>query len=245
MFRLLLCLFFVFQSAMVSSQTLEYLNFMEKPVLDTSKYRYEYLKITTAKNGVVYTQLINRDTIKIAHTTSLLDGDGAIQGERILRYDLNGTIESSKRIDHTKAASEIKYFYPSGELKSEISYRNDKIESEVYYSETGEKIAKPIIEEPAPKGGIKGWTAYLGKTLRYPSEARAVGAEGTVFLEFDLDEQGMIHEIRVGNPEFVHEALWEEAVRVIRAYPYPWSPKIEDGKAISTFVRLPIRFKLG
>ena len=35
-----------------------------------------------------------------------------------------------------------------------------------------------------------------------------------------------------------------EAIRVVEEYPYKWTPKKVNGKAVSSEYRLPIRFKL-
>ncbi|WP_161971761.1 energy transducer TonB [Algoriphagus kandeliae] len=235
---------FLIQSSIASAQTLEYLNFMEMPVVDISKYGYEYFKIVLEENGVRHTQIFTKDTIKVRHTTALLDENGNIKSGRTLEYFPNGETESTKRFDNINSASEEKTFYPSGALRSEVTVNDGELISEVYYSESGDIIPKPIIEDPAPKGGKNGWNNHLLRNLRYPPEARAAKAEGTVLLEFDLNEKGEIGEIRVGNPEFIHKALWVEAVRVVEIYPHKWTPKKENGVPVPTTVKLPIRFKL-
>ncbi|MCS5489311.1 energy transducer TonB [Algoriphagus limi] len=235
---------FLIQSSIASAQTFEYLNFMEMPVVDISKYGYEYFKIVLEEKSVRHTQIFTKDTIKVRHTTALLDENGNIKSGRTLTYFPNGETESTKRFDNINSASEEKTFYSNGALKSEIIVNDGELVSEVYYSETGEVIPKPIIEDPAPKGGMKEWNNHLARNLRYPPDARAAKAEGTVLLEFDLNEKGEIGEVRVGNPEFIHKALWVEAVRVIKIYPKNWIPKKENGVPVPSTVRLPIRFKL-
>jgi TonB family protein len=105
-------------------------------------------------------------------------------------------------------------------------------------------IPKPIIEEASPKGGKKGWNNYLAGSLRYPQVARDAKAVGTVILSFEVTEQGEIENIIVGNSEYIHEALWKEAVRVVKSYPYKWIPQKENGIPVRTEVKLPLRFKL-
>ncbi len=55
---------------------------MRYPILDTSKYNYEYLRITSELNRAIHKQLIHRDTVKIMRTTVLLDEN---EGERVRR----------------------------------------------------------------------------------------------------------------------------------------------------------------
>ncbi|GAA0879958.1 hypothetical protein GCM10009119_29280 [Algoriphagus jejuensis] len=226
------------------SQTLQYLNFAKKPVLDTAKYGYEYRELITVADGVIHQQLFTRDTVKIRHTTTLLDDQGNKRSKRELGYFTNGVMEFSTRTDFEKGETRQKYFYSSGALKSELAMWGDEVTSEVYYSEIGAEIAKPVIEEPSAKGGENGWYSYLAGTMRYPAEARAAKAEGTVLLAFEVDENGTVGNIRVGNAEFIHEALWKEAVRVIESYPHRWTPKTENGVAVSSEVTLPLRFVL-
>jgi len=234
----------MFNAVLTFGQSLEYLNHLKYPVLDTSKYKYEYLRIITQKGGVVHTQIFDLDTVKIYHSTALFDSSSNKLSERILSYYPNGQMEYNKRIDYQKGESEEKYFYQSGGVKSETSTLNEEIVSEVYYSASGEKIMKPVIEPPTPKGGIKGWNSYLVGSLRYPTEARAIKAEGTVLLSIKLNERGEIQNVEVGNPEFVHESLWKEALRVINEYPHKWEPQKENGIPVPSEIKLPLRFKL-
>jgi len=242
--KILFFLFFFFQSFISFSQSLEYLNHLRYPVLDTSKYDYEYLRIVTEKNGVIHTQIFNLDTVKVYHATALVDQNRNKTSERILSYYPNGAKESAKLMDHENGKTEEKYYYQDGSLKSDISMQGGEVLSEIYYSVSGEQIAKPVIEEASPKGGVKGWSSYLAGSLRYPTEARAVKAEGTVILSIELSEMGEIQNVHVANAEFIHEALWKEAVRVVRAYPHKWEPQKENGNPVSTTIKLPLRFKL-
>jgi len=185
--KILFFLFFFFQSFISFSQSLEYLNHLRYPVFDTSKYDYEYLRITSEKNGVIHTQIFNLDTIKVYHSTVLIDTNRTKISERIPGYFPNGEMEFNKRFDYQNEVSEEKYYYPSGALKSEISINLGEMRSEVYYAENGDMIPKPVIEETSPKGGIKGWNQYLAKSLRYPQEARNAKAEGTVFIAIEMN----------------------------------------------------------
>jgi hypothetical protein len=68
--------FFIFiQSfaAFTFSQALDYLGSKRYPILDTSKYDYEYLRITSEQDVVIHKQLINRDAVKVVRTAVMLD----------------------------------------------------------------------------------------------------------------------------------------------------------------------------
>lgn len=75
----------------------------------------------------------------------------------------------------------------------------------------------------------------------YPPELRKAKIEGQVTLVFVLSEGGRVEEPRVENssrPEFEKPAL--EAIRKWR-----FRPGIKDGQPVRTYVRIPMRFRLG
>ena len=74
----------------------------------------------------------------------------------------------------------------------------------------------------------------------YPPELRKAKVEGVVTLVFVLDETGRVEDPRVENssrPEFEKPAL--EAIRKWR-----FSPGQKDGKAVRTYIRVPMRFRV-
>lgn len=75
----------------------------------------------------------------------------------------------------------------------------------------------------------------------YPSELRKARIEGSVTLVFILDETGRVEDPRVENssrPEFEKPAL--DAIRKWR-----FRPGEKDGKAVRSYIRVPIRFRVG
>lgn len=75
----------------------------------------------------------------------------------------------------------------------------------------------------------------------YPTELRKAKVEGAVTLVFILDETGRVEDPRVENssrPEFEKPAL--DAIRKWR-----FRPGQKDGKAVRTYIRIPIRFRVG
>ena len=74
----------------------------------------------------------------------------------------------------------------------------------------------------------------------YPPARRKAKIEGLVTLVFILDENGRVEEPRVENssrPEFEKPAL--DAIRKWR-----FRPGMKAGKAVSTYVRMPMRFRV-
>ena len=74
----------------------------------------------------------------------------------------------------------------------------------------------------------------------YPSELRKAKIEGSVTLVFVLSEDGRVEDARVENssrPEFEKPAL--DAIRKWR-----FRPGEKDGKAVRTYIRIPMRFRV-
>ena len=78
-------------------------------------------------------------------------------------------------------------------------------------------------------------------TPAYPAELRKAKIEGSVTVVCILDEGGRVEEPRVENssrPEFEKPAL--DAVRKWR-----FRPGVKDGQAVRTYIRIPMRFRMG
>jgi TonB family protein len=100
-----------------------------------------------------------------------------------------------------------------------------------------------VVQETATyKKGMPGLYKMIGKTLRYPAHARRMGIEGKVFVEFVVEEDGKVRDVKVLKGP--HETLNEEAARVIRMM-NDWTPGKVKGKPVAQKIVLPVAFKLG
>ena len=94
-----------------------------------------------------------------------------------------------------------------------------------------------IVEDPPELiGGLDG----LQQRIQYPELARRAGIEGTVFVQFVVDENG-----RVVDPVCVREpggGTCEEALRAVRASEF--RPGRQRGRAVKVRFSLPVRFRL-
>ena len=100
-----------------------------------------------------------------------------------------------------------------------------------------------IVEEPAsPKGGMPAFYKYIGDKMKYPAQARRMGIEGKVFVQFVIGKDGSISDVKA--VKGIGAGCDEEAVRVVQAAP-SWSPGKQRGKSVKQRMVLPITFKLG
>ncbi|SIS85695.1 energy transducer TonB [Belliella pelovolcani] len=115
------------------------------------------------------------------------------------------------------------------------------------------EIAPPPIEDvetifdivesaPLPAGGMSAWNEYLQKNLKYPTQARRMGIEGTVIVVFVVNIDGSIQDLEVLRG--IGGGCDEEALRVIKNAP-KWEPGKQRGKPVRVRMRMPVRFKLG
>ena len=82
---------------------------------------------------------------------------------------------------------------------------------------------------------------FIAQNVKYPAEAVEKKIEGTVIVQFGINEQG-----KVTNPKVMRSidpALDAEALRVVAQIP-AFIPAKQNGKPVSSDFVLPIRFKL-
>lgn len=95
------------------------------------------------------------------------------------------------------------------------------------------------IESTYP-GGLKAWSRFLNKTLKYPQDAIDNRIEGIVMVRFVVDTDGTVSRIEpISGPE----ELVEEAIRVIKKSG-KWVPDVQNGRQVKSYKQQPLAFKL-
>lgn len=105
----------------------------------------------------------------------------------------------------------------------------------------GNEIFDVTEVQPNPPGGMDGWNQYLAENLKYPAQARQMGIEGTVILVFVINTDGSVSNVEILRG--IGGGCDEEALRVVQNSP-DWKPATQQGRAVNSRMRLPIRFKL-
>jgi protein TonB len=98
-----------------------------------------------------------------------------------------------------------------------------------------------VEEKPEFPGGEKKFYEYLGKNMKYPQMEAEQGITGRVFVEFLIDKDGSIAEVKALRG--VSPGLDKEAVRVIKAMPN-WSPGKQNGRPVKVRYVIPVNFNL-
>lgn len=111
---------------------------------------------------------------------------------------------------------------------------------EGYVTEDTDEIIPFLPSEDMPvfPGNVQKW---LAKSVRYPQIALDNGIEGRVYVQFVVERDGSISNVKVVRS--VDASLDKEAIRVISSMP-KWKPGKQRGKAVRVSFTLPIAFQL-
>jgi TonB family protein len=88
-------------------------------------------------------------------------------------------------------------------------------------------------------GGTKMLMKFLKEKIRYPINALQNGVQGTVYVQFKVNETGKISDIKVLRA--IGGGCDEEAVRVVKRMP-TWKPAQFEGKPVPCLFTLPVKF---
>lgn len=103
------------------------------------------------------------------------------------------------------------------------------------------KIHDYVEEQPEFPGGPKAMMEFLLKNVRYPETALDNTIEGTAVIQFVIEKDGSVSDVRVVRDP--GGGLGKEAERVVKAMPR-WKPGKQSNKAVRVKMSAPVRFKL-
>lgn len=81
---------------------------------------------------------------------------------------------------------------------------------------------------------------HIRKNFRYPEEAQEMGLQGKVYLQFTVQKDGNIGDLKMRGP---HQILESEASRIISKLP-KMEPGKQRGEAVKVPFSIPITFRL-
>jgi protein TonB len=103
----------------------------------------------------------------------------------------------------------------------------------------------PIVDYPdqeaAFPGGVAAMKKFLAENIKYPEVAMELGDQGKVFVEFVVNRDGSIEQVKILRG--VSREIDQEAKRVVRSMP-KWTPAESSGEAVRARCRIPINFIL-
>lgn len=153
--------------------------------------------------------------------------------------------ESSFSTHQTKDSKDVAMHKTGGENNlSTASFNDDRTNNR----QNGEKgtndnvVYEMVPDMPSFPGGDNALLAFLANNIKYPKIAEEHGIENVVYVNFIVERDGSISDIKIEND--VHPLLAAEAIRVIQVMP-KWKPgHAMDGSPIRVKYTAPITFRL-
>lgn len=102
--------------------------------------------------------------------------------------------------------------------------------------------ARFVQNPPTFPGGPDALYKFLSQNLRYPERGVKSKLQGVVMVEFAIERDGTPSHARIVSTS--SDIFNEEALRVISIMP-KWNPGTHNGRAVRTYITLPIRFQMG
>ena len=164
-----------------------------------------------------------------------------ISNQVIGEYDVtimaDGYKSQTKRANIIEGGGEVSLQFTLEEQKEEIEQFSD------FDTEEDEAIPFQIVEvKPSFQGGdANHFSRWVSSNLNYPEIAKKNGVMGRVTLQFTVEKDGSVTNVKVLRG--VDPALDNEAVRVVSMSP-KWSPGKYEGRTVPVIYTFPVIFQL-
>lgn len=141
-------------------------------------------------------------------------------------------------------------------VEDDVQVEDVKINVEVDQKTQIEVYVPPVREEeevveaeiftvvesmPEYPGGPEEMMRFIAQNIKYPPIARESGIQGRVFVNFVVEPNGSVSNVKVLRG--IGGGCDEEAIRVVQSMP-KWTPGRQRGKAVRVSFNLPVRFTL-
>ncbi len=113
-----------------------------------------------------------------------------------------------------------------------VAYNEPEVPQDVYES---------VEQMPEFPGGEAEMMKFLAQNIQYPLNAARNNVEGRVVLQFVVEKDGRIGDVKIARS--VDPELDAEALRVVKSMPN-FIPGRQDGKPVAVWYTIPISFKL-
>ena len=98
-----------------------------------------------------------------------------------------------------------------------------------------------VDEKPSFPGGESAMKSYLNSNVKYPAAAQENGIQGRVIVQFIIEKDGSISDVKISRSVF--SSLDREALRVVKAMP-KWNPGKVNGIPVRVKNEVPVVFGL-
>ncbi|HPE17647.1 MAG TPA: energy transducer TonB [Tenuifilaceae bacterium] len=154
-------------------------------------------------------------------------------------------VESSKR--EKQSVDKVVNLFDSEVDTLQIKSSEQDFYMPISFAEEEEEVEEEevfVMVEQMPQFFDKNgddFNTYLLKNRRYPEEASEKGIQGKVFVEFYVERDGSVTNVKVVRG--VDPSLDKEATRLIESCPR-WKPGMQRGKPVRVKMSVPITFEI-
>ncbi|WP_207513675.1 energy transducer TonB [Longitalea luteola] len=225
--------------------------------LSVIKYLDKNGDSTGKENAFSYNVVTYTDASKTAYTTRNYTLEGHLNSEISYRdsgktwlydgsyitYHKNGKPKVKGSYVRNKLNGELTTWYDNGQVKRKDEYVLDSLISGHCYKANGQDTTWFPYHIGFNYGkSLRELYTFIGRNIKYPKEAKRMGIEGTVHIQFVIEKDGSLSNEKIRRS--VSDVIDKEALRVLRAVPGLWQPALTDGEPQRTYAILPIMFKL-
>jgi len=206
-----------------------------KYIADNLKYPKEALE--KGISGKVFVQFLVNKEGEIEDVKVVRGVDPLLDKEAVRVVSNSPSWKPGKQDGETvKVAYTFPIVFTLAEKKKETQKTNDpEVEGEVFF----------VVEEmPKFQGSddITKFKNHIAENLKYPQEAKKNKIEGRVFVQFIINEDGKLGNVKIVRG--VNPLLDKEAFRVLSNSDPDWEPGKQRGKKVNVAYTIPIVFKL-
>ena len=193
----------------------------------------EQEKLEQPKPEVLPEEVLN--TVKVTELAIVQDDQVKKEDEIKTQDELKETETAFGQKDNDKGTEDRNV---TRTLKEEVVVEK-KVEPEK--KAEPEQIFKSVEQMPTFPGGEAALMKYLSSHIQYPAMAQENNVQGRVVLQFVVEKDGRVGEVKVVRS--VDKDLDREAVRVCKTLP-KFTPGRQNGQPVRVWYTLPVSFKL-
>jgi TonB family protein len=177
------------------------------------------------KTIIPQTSAMNKEAVRLV--SKILWNPAIVNGRAI---DSEQTFEILFSLKHYNRIIKIRGY-------DRIEQNFQKIDSSGKIYNFGELDEKPI---PLIDNNYKTLSHYIQENLQYPDAAFAAGINGTVKLDFVIEEDGIVSNLRVD--QSVGGGCDNEAIRILQSI--RWKPGVINDYSVRSYASINVTFKI-
>ena len=190
---------------------------------------------TVMETATLRTENITENTVKVKGVVQDYETKQPIHRAALL-------IKGQDKPIQTNSQGEFQLEVPSG-TTVKVAFNQEYTTEDITLTADAENLTVELKKIVMPKypGGLAECMKFLSKNIRYPKKARENGTQGRVVVQFYVETDGSIDDIKIVNS--VSWELNDEAKRVIKKMP-KFKPGTIGGEPARMQSTLPVMFRL-